>query len=184
MTKKLTSDRRMLHRGKGRVDRSTQFLHLLLFLLPIRDSPRLGLGIPNLPQVDSYRPIGEWIGLLYPSIFLVGRPEAAHKGIQTAPGLPEGASAGARGLWMPEEHASLHVDLRLPELVEVAHEFQHVPVIALRQRHRWALVPQVLAERVPVAPLLGLVPAQLRRRRRVGGRRRSLLASAVVFRHH
>lgn len=146
---------------KSRGHPLTRLLPLLLLL--IRDSPRLSLGIPHLTEVDPDRPVGKRVRLRAPSVFLIGRPEAAHEGIKAAPRLPQGAGAGARGFGLPEEHAPLYVNLSLPELVQVPHEFEHVAVVALGQRHRRPLVPEVLPEGVPIPPLLGLVPAELRR---------------------
>lgn len=52
------------------------------------------------------------------------------------------------------------MDLGLAKLVEVAEEFQHVGPAAHGERERWTVVPEVLAEGVPVPALLVLVAAR------------------------
>lgn len=61
-----------------------------------------------------------------------------------------------------EVGAGFGVHLGFSELVEVAQELQHVGAAAAGEGQRWTVVLEVLAEGVPVAPLLGLVPAQRR----------------------
>jgi len=91
-------------------------------------------------------------------VLFEGGPEAADEGVEGPPGLAERARGGR--VRVPEEGAELGVDLRLPELVQVPEEFKHVGPAAARQRQRRSVVPQVLAEGVPVAALLVLVAAE------------------------
>ena len=60
---------------------------------------------------------------------------------------------------MSEERTRLVVNFGLPELVQVPEELKHVGSTATRKSQRWAVVPEVLAESVPVTALLGLVAA-------------------------
>ncbi|GER43057.1 serine/threonine phosphatase 7 [Striga asiatica] len=99
-----------------------------LFLLLIRYSSGPCLGLPHLPQINPNRPVSKRVRLGQPAVLLVGRPQAAHEGVQAAPRLPERAAARARRVGLPEKRAPVHVDLGLPELVEVAHEVEHVGV--------------------------------------------------------
>ena len=59
-----------------------------------------------------------------------------------------------------EEGARRGVQLGLAELVQVAEELEDVGAASLRQAQRRPVLPQVLPERVPVAPFLRPVPAQ------------------------
>jgi hypothetical protein len=93
-------------------------------------------------------------------VLFEGGPEAADEGVEGPPGLAERARARRGRVRVPEEGAELGVDLRLPELVQVPEEFKHVGPAAARQRQRRSVVPQVLAEGVPVAALLVLVAAE------------------------
>lgn len=65
---------------------------------------------------------------------------------------------------MPVEGADGGVDLGLAELIEVAEEFEDVGPAAPGEGERGAVVLEVLAEGVPVAPLLVLVAAAGSRR--------------------
>lgn len=61
---------------------------------------------------------------------------------------------------MPKEGTELGVDLGLTELVQVPEEFQYMSPTAAGERERWAVVPEVLSKRVPVAALLVLIAAE------------------------
>lgn len=61
---------------------------------------------------------------------------------------------------MAVEGARRAVHLRLAELVQVAEELEDVGAAALRQAQWRPVVEQVVPERVPVPPLLRLVPAR------------------------
>lgn len=61
---------------------------------------------------------------------------------------------------VPKEGAHLGVHLRLPELVQVPEKLQDVGAAAAVESQRRTMVPQVLPEGVPVAPLLRLVTAR------------------------
>ena len=155
-----------MHSGAGIVVGAAGFPGLiggLLLLLLVGNPPSLGLALPDLPQVDPDGAAGERVGLGEAPVLLVGGPEAADEGVEAPPGLAEGARARRGGLGLPVEHAALQMHLGLAELVQIPQELQHVVAVALRQRHRWPLVLQVLPERVPVPPLLRLVPARRRR---------------------
>ena len=52
------------------------------------------------------------------------------------------------------------MDLGLAELVQIPEELQHVGPTAPGQRQWGPVVAEVLAERVPVPPLLRLIPAR------------------------
>ena len=71
---------------------------------------------------------------------------------------------------MAVERANWGVDFGLAELVQVAEEFQDMSSAAARQRQRWPVVFQVLAEGVPVSALLVLVAAGSGGSGRGGGR--------------
>ena len=129
-------------------------------LLLIANTSRLCLKIANIAQVSPDGACAEWIGLRAAAVLLVGRAEAADEGVEAAPGLSE--RAGTRGRWVgeTEERAWVVVNLSLPELVEVVEEFQHVRTAAKGQGEWGTVVPQVLAEGVPVPSLLVLVAAR------------------------
>ena len=98
-------------------------------------------------------------------MLLVGGAEAADEGVEAAPRLPERARAGSRRGGDPEVRARLVVDLGLAELVEVPEELEDLGSSAGGERERGrAVVEEVLAEGVPVAALLALVPARYLRR--------------------
>ena len=59
-------------------------------------------------------------------MLLVGSPEAADEGVKAAPGLAEGAGAGARWVRLPVEYAPWQVHLSLPKLVQVPEEVKDV----------------------------------------------------------
>ena len=135
----------------------------LALLLVVGDAAGLGLEVTHLPQVEADGAGGEGVGVggVVGVVVVVveGGAEAADEGVEGAPGLAEGAGAGGGRGGHPEEGAGGAVHLRLPELVQVPHELQHVGPAAHPHRQRRPVVPQVLAECVPVSPLLVLVPA-------------------------
>jgi hypothetical protein len=98
---------------------------------------------------------------------LVGGAEAADERVEGSPRLAQRARARRRRAGLAVVGAPRRVHLGLPELVQVLEELDDVRAAAPRQRQRRPVVPQVLQERVPVPPLLRLVPAQPRRRRRL-----------------
>jgi hypothetical protein len=154
------------------VARARQLLRLPALLLLVADAAGAGLVLADLAEVEAYGARGEGIGLWAASVLLVGGAEAAHEGVEAAPGLAERAGARRRRVRVAEEGARRAVHLGLAELVQVAEELEDVSPAALRQAQWRPVVPQVLAERVPVAPLLRLVPARRRlRHRRTDGRR-------------
>jgi len=128
-------------------------------LLLVANSSRLRLKLTNIMQVQPHGAGAEGVAFGSAAVLLVGGAEAADEGVEAAPGLAERAGAGRRRVRQPEERARRVVHLRLPELVQVVQELQHVRPAAHRHRQRRPVVPQVLAERVPVSPLLVLVPA-------------------------
>nr|GMD62880.1 hypothetical protein GOBAR_DD23592 [Ipomoea batatas] len=136
------------------------------------DSAGFGLGISDFTKVKPDGSGAEGVGFRLASVFLVRGSEPADEGVQAAPGLAERARTGSRRIGVAEKGTDRGVNLSFSELVEVAKEFQHVRAAAARQRERRPVVPQVLPERVPVAPLLILVPAQGSRRRGRGDSRR------------
>lgn len=93
---------------------------LLPLLLLVADSPRLGLHLPHLPQVEPDGSSTEGVSLRLPAVLLVGRSEAADERVKAAPGLPEWAGTRCRRVGVAEEGAHLGVDLRLAELVQVS----------------------------------------------------------------
>ena len=138
----------------------------LALLLLVADPAGFGLGLADLAEVEADGARAEGVGLGGAAAeLLVGGPEAADEGVQAAPRLAERAGAGARRVWVPIEWAALRVHLRLPELVQVAQELQHVRAAAPRQRERRTVVPQVLPERVPIPTLLRFVTARRRKAR-------------------
>jgi hypothetical protein len=153
-----------------------QLLRLLALLLLVADAAGSGLVLADLAEVEAHGARREGVGLRAAPVLLEGCAEAAHQGVQAAPGLAERAGARRRRVRMAEEGARRAVHLGLAELVQVAEELQDVSPAALRQAQRRPVVPQVLPERVPVAPLLRLVPA--RRLRRHGTNRRRCASAA------
>ncbi|TKY61338.1 hypothetical protein E2542_SST11189 [Spatholobus suberectus] len=131
-------------------------------LLLIANSSGLGLKIADIVQVKPNGAGAEGVAFGSAAVLLVGGAEASDEGVEAAPRLPERAGARRRRVGQPEEGASRVVHLRLPELVQVVQEFQHVRPAAQPHRKRRPVVPQVLAERVPVSPLLVLIPARSR----------------------
>lgn len=93
-------------------------------------------------------------------MLLVGSPEAPDERVQAAPGLPQRAGAGSGWVGHPEKGAAMVVDLGLSELIQVPEELQHVGPAAHGEGEWRAVVAEVLAEGVPVSPLLVLVPAR------------------------
>jgi len=131
-----------------------------LSLLLVAHSSRLRLKLANIMQVQPHGAGAERVAFGSAAVLLVGGAEAADEGVQAAPGLAERAGARRRRVRQPEERARRVVHLRLPELVQVVQEFQHVRPTAHRHRQRRPVVPQILAEGVPVSPLLVLVPTR------------------------
>nr|GMD70022.1 hypothetical protein TorRG33x02_055670 [Ipomoea batatas] len=123
------------------------------------DSAGFGLGISDFTKVKPDGSGAEGVGFRLASVFLVRGSEPADEGVQAAPGLAERARTGSRRVGVAEKGTDRGVNLSFSELVEVSQEFQHVGAAATGQRERRPVVPQVLPERVPVAPLLILVPA-------------------------
>lgn len=124
----------------------------LLFL--VGNTPGLGLEIPNFPEIEPNSPGTEGVRLRLPAVLLVGCPEAPDKRVEASPCLPERACAGRRWMRVPEERARGHVNLGLPELVQVAQKFQYMCSAALGQSQRGSVVLQILPERVPVPAFL------------------------------
>lgn len=151
-----------------------------LLLLLIRNPSRFGLTVLHLPEINPDSSVAEGVGLRRAAVLLVRRPQPPDQGVEAAPRLPQRAGAGRRRVGLPEEDATMQVNLSLSELVEVAEKFEHVVAIAVRERDWRPLVLEVLSEGVPVPPLLGLVAAE-RRRRRVGAG--GALISRIVLGH-
>jgi len=160
-------------------------LRLLALLLLVADAARAGLVLADLAEVEADGARREGVGLRAASVLLEGGAEAAHQRVEAAPRLAQRAGARRGRVRVAEEGARRRVDLGLAELVQVPQELQHVRAAALREAQRRPVVPQVLPERVPVPPLLRLVPARrlrraaaLRRRRRRPAARSTGSASA------
>lgn len=132
----------------------------LPLLLLVADAPGLGLQITHFTQIEADGSSAEGVCLRLAAVLLVGGAEAADEGVEAAPRLAERAGAGGRGVGVAEEGADWVVDLGFSELIEVAEEFEDVGAAAAAEGERRAVVLQVLAEGVPVAPLLVLVAAQ------------------------
>jgi len=64
-------------------------------------------------------------------VLLVGGSKPSDERIQTPPCLSERTGAWRRRIGLPEEDATVEMDLRFAELVEVAEELQHVVEVAL-----------------------------------------------------
>lgn len=105
-------------------------------------------------------------------MFLEGGSESSDERVEASPSLAERARARSRRVRVAEERAKWGVDFGLPELVQVAEEFQDVGPAAAGEGERRPVVAEVLSEGVPVASLLVLVAAESGRRRSGGGRRR------------
>jgi len=141
-------------------------------LLLVGDAARLGLAVADLAEVEPDGARAERVGLGPPAVLLERGAQAADERVKAAPRLLERARARRRRRRVAEEGAPGRVHLGLAELVQVAQELEHVRAAAPGQLQRRPVVPQVLPERVPVPPLLRLVPARPRRprARAVGGR--------------
>lgn len=92
-------------------------------------------------------------------MLLISRSKAADEGIEATPGLPERAGAGRWWVGKAEEGTGLVVDLGLAKLIQIPEELQNMCPAAHRQSQRRPVVPEVLAEGVPVAPLLVFIAA-------------------------
>jgi hypothetical protein len=149
---------------------------LLAFLLLVADAARVGLVLADLAEEEAHGSRGEGVGLGPAAVLLERGAEAAHERVEAAPRLAQRAGARRWRVWVAVEGARRRVHLGLAELVQVAQELEHVRAAALRQVQRRPVVPQVLPERVPVPPLLRLVPAR-RLRRAAPGRRRGSAAA-------
>jgi hypothetical protein len=146
---------------------------LLALLLLVADAARSGLVLADLAEEEAHGPRGEGVGLGPAAVLLERGAEAAHERVEAAPRLAQRAGARRRRVWVAVEGARRRVHLGLAKLVQVAQELEHVRATALRQVQRRPVVPQVLPERVPVPPLLRLVPARCLRRAAPGRRRGS-----------
>jgi hypothetical protein len=170
--------RRLGHRARRGVRRVLVLAVLLLLLLGLAvrrrvalaalllvgDAARLGLAVADLAEVKPDGARAEGVGLGPAPVLLERGAQAADERVQAAPRLLERARAGRRRGRVAEEGAPRRVHLGLAELVQVAQELQHVRAAAPGQLQRRPVVAQVLPERVPVPPLLRLVPARPRRR--------------------
>jgi hypothetical protein len=152
--------RRRLPRSGGR-----RRLLALAALLLVGYAPRLGLRVADVAEVDPHGAGGEGVGLGRVAALLVRGAQAADERVEGAPGLVQRARARRRRAGLAEVGAPGGVHLGLAELVQVLEELDDVRAAAPRQRQRRPVVLQVLQERVPVPPLLRLVPAQLMRLR-------------------
>jgi hypothetical protein len=150
----------------GRRRRLPSRRRALALLLLVGYAPRLGLRVADLAEVDPHGAGREGVGLRRVAALLVGRAQAADERVEGAPRLAQRARARQRWAGLAVIRAPSRVHLGLAELVQVLEELDDVRAAAPRQRQRRPVVPQVLQERVPVATLLRLVPAQLMRRRR------------------
>ncbi|CAH9121081.1 unnamed protein product [Cuscuta epithymum] len=123
------------------------------FLL-VRESSGLALTIFDLSQVHPHSSGSKRVGLGAAPVLLVGGSEPPDEGVEAAPGLLQRAGAGGGRVRVAEMGAAGHVHLRLPELIEVPKELDHVRSAAPRQRQRRLMVPQVLQKCSPIPPLL------------------------------
>jgi hypothetical protein len=149
--------------GRTSADLSVGGGRALAALLLVGDAAGLGLAVADLAEVEADGAGAEGVGLGAAAVLLEGGAEAADERVEAAPRLAERARARRRRRGVAEEGAPRGVHLRLPELVQVPEELQHVRAAAPRQLQRRPVVAQVLPERVPVPPLLRLVPARPRR---------------------
>jgi len=115
--------------GLGRVMRALELVLLLLFL-GVRDPSCLCLTLLHLTEVHANGTAAKGISLRGPSVLLVGRPKPSDERIQTPPCLSERTGAWRRRIGLPEEDATVEMDLRFSKLVEVAKELQHVVEVA------------------------------------------------------
>jgi hypothetical protein len=152
---------------------------LLALLLLVADAARAGLVLADFAEEEADGPGGEGVTLGLAAVLLERGAEAAHERVEAAPSLAQRAGARRRRVRVAVERARRHVHLGLAELVQVAQELQHVRAAALREVQRRPVVPQELPERVPVPPLLRLVPVR-RLRRAAPGRRRGPAARSTV----
>ena len=104
----------------------------LLLLLLVRNTSSFGLAVLDFTEVDADGAVAERVRLGGAAVLLVGSAKSADEGIEATPRLAQWASAGCGRVGLPEEHAAVEMDLRLPELVEVPEELQHVVAAALR----------------------------------------------------
>ncbi|KAG0460551.1 hypothetical protein HPP92_020848 [Vanilla planifolia] len=133
---------------------------LLALLLVVADAAGLGLEVADLAEVEADSTRGEGVGLRAAAMLLEGGAEAADEGVEGTPGLAEGAGTGGRRAGEAEERAAGDVNLRLPELIQIAEELQHVRAAAPLEGERRPVVPQILPEGVPIPALLRLVPTR------------------------
>lgn len=136
--------------------------HLLLRpfpLLLITHSSRFRLKISHFSQIKPHCSCTKRVPFGPPSMLLIRRSQPSDQRVKTPPRLSQRTRTGSRGVRQAEERAGLVMDFGLPKLIEVAEEFQHVGPAAHGKRERWTVVPEVLAEGVPVPTLLVLVAA-------------------------
>lgn len=128
------------------------------FLL-IANPSGFGLKVPDLSQVKPDGPGAKRVSFWSTTMLFISCPESTYKGIKAAPSLAE--RAGARGwrVWDTKIRAGLVMNLGLPKLIQIPEELKYVGPTTHGEREWWPVVPQVLAEGVPVPPLLVLVPA-------------------------
>lgn len=130
----------------------------LALLLLVADTSGFSLRVTNFTEVKPDSAGAKGVGLWLPTMLFEGSSESADEGIEAAPRLPERAGTRCRRVRVAEERAELRVHFRLPKLVQVPQELQHVGPAAPLQRQWRPVVPEVLPERVPVPPLLVLIP--------------------------
>jgi hypothetical protein len=165
--------------GRTSADLSVGGGRALAALLLVGDAAGLGLAVADLAEVEADGAGAEGVGLGAAAVLLEGGAEAADERVEAAPRLAERARARRRRRGVAEEGAPRGVHLRLPELVQVPEELQHVRAAAPGELQRRPVVAQILPERLPVPPLLRLVPARPGRAAAAGAFRRRRHADHV-----
>ena len=137
-------------------------IHLRLRPLPlllIANPSRLSLKITHIAQVNPHSSSTKRIRLRPSTVFLISCTKPSYEGVEGAPSLAKRAGTRCWRVREPEEGAAMVVNLGFPELVEVVEELKNMCPTAEVEGEWWTVVPKVLAEGVPVSPLLVLVAA-------------------------
>lgn len=131
---------------------------LLLFL--IWDPSSLCLTLLHLTKVHANSSAAKGVGLRRPSVLFVGRPKPSDERIKTPPCLSQRTGAWRRRIGLPKEDATVEVNLRFSELVQITKELEDVVEVTLGKRNWRCLVLEVLSKGVPVSALLRFVAAE------------------------
>ncbi len=148
----------------------------LAFLLSVSNASRLGLHFAHLTKVHTHSPCPEGVRLRLPAILLERSSQSADKRVERPPRLSKRAWTRVRRLRKAVVGTRGQMHLSLAELVQVSYKVEDMCAGTSCKRQRRSMVAQVLAERVPVSPLLSFVAARCPGRFLVLRRRQVIMA--------